>query len=235
MNRDVAGDTTLTMEHEISNRPSFSMVTVSMERGESLRAESGAMVSHDTSIDMETNATGGFLKSLSRSFGGESFFQNTFRAREPGELQLAAPLPGDLIHYRMTDETLYVQSGSYIAGDESLDVDTSFGGAKSFFGGEGLFLLRVTGTGPLFMSSYGAIEAIDISDRDSFVVDTGHIVAFEDSVDFDVRRVGGLKSVIASGEGLVCEFSGDGTVWIQSRSQGAFLAWLLPKIPQQPS
>lgn len=219
------------MEYEISNRPSFSLLTVSLDTGESLRAESGAMVSHDTSITLTTNATGGFLKSLTRSFGGESFFQNTFRASEPGDVQFAAPLPGDMTHYEMENETIYVQSGSYIAGDESLDVDTSFGGSRSFLGGEGLFLLRVTGSGPLFMSSYGAIEEIDISDRDEFVVDTGHIVAFEDDVDFDVRRVGGLKSTLASGEGLVCNFTGDGRVWIQSRSQGAFLSWLLPKLP----
>jgi uncharacterized protein (TIGR00266 family) len=219
------------MEHEISSRPSFSIVTVSLDTGESIRAESGAMVSHDASIRMETNATGGFLKSLTRSFGGESFFQNTFHATEPGEVQFAAPLPGDLVHYEMQEETMFVQSGSYIAGAEELDVDTSFGGSKSFFGGEGLFLLRVTGSGPLFMSSYGSIEEIDITEREDFVVDTGHIVAFEDTVDFAVRRVGGLKSTLASGEGLVCEFSGDGKVWVQSRSQGAFLAWLIPKIP----
>lgn len=220
------------MEHEISFSPAYSLLTVSLDTGESLRAESGAMVSHDTSIEMKTNATGGFLKSISRSFGGESFFQNTFHATAPGEVQLAAPLPGDIVHHELNNETVYVQSGSYIAGDEDLDVDSSFGGSKSFFGGEGLFLLKVTGSGPLFMSSYGAIQEIDISGRDDFVVDTGHIVAFEDSVDFDVRKVGGLKSTLASGEGLVCEFSGDGTVWIQSRSQAAFLSWLIPKLPQ---
>ncbi|MFC7229333.1 TIGR00266 family protein [Salinirubellus salinus] len=220
------------MEHEISYSPSFSMVTVSLDTGESIRAESGAMVSHDSTIDMETNATGGFLKSLTRSFGGESFFQNTFHARAPGEVQFASVLPGDIVHRELEDETLYVQSTSYIAGDPSLDVDSSFGGAKSFLGGEGLFLLKATGSGPLFISSYGAIQAIDVSERDDFVVDTGHIVAFEESLDFSVRRVGGLKSTLASGEGLVCNFSGEGTVWIQTRSQGAFLAWLIPKLPQ---
>jgi uncharacterized protein (TIGR00266 family) len=191
------------MEHDISYRPSFSLLTVSLEAGESIRAESGAMVSHDTSIEMETNATGGFLKSLTRSFGGESFFQNTFHANAPGDVQFAPVLPGDIVHRELEDESVYVQSTSYIAGDPSLDVDSEFGGAKSFLGGEGLVLLKATGTGPLFISSYGAIQAVDVSDREEFVVDTGHIVAFEDSLDFTVRRVGGLKSTLTSGEGLV--------------------------------
>jgi uncharacterized protein (TIGR00266 family) len=135
----------------------------------------------------------------------------------------------------LTDETMYVQSGSYLAGDAELDVDTEFGGARTFFGGEGLFLLKVTGSGPLFLSSYGAIEEITLDDRDSFVVDTGHVVAFEDTAEFTVRRVGGLRSTLASGEGLVCEFSGSGTLWVQSRSPDAFLAWLIPKLPTRPA
>ncbi|WP_435073052.1 TIGR00266 family protein [Halorubrum sp. HHNYT27] len=223
------------MEHEISFDPSFSLLTVTLDQGESIRAESGAMVSHDTSIDMETNATGGFLKSITRSLGGESFFQNTFHARAPGEIQFASVLPGDIVHRELDNETLYVQSSSYIAGDPSLDIDSDFGGAKSFLGGEGLILLKAEGSGPLFISSYGAIQAVDLSERDDFVIDTGHIVAFEDSLDFTVKRVGGLKSTLTSGEGLVCHFSGEGTVWLQSRSQGAFLAWLIPKIPQRPN
>ena len=221
------------MEHEITARPSYALLTVSLEEGESIRAESGAMVSHDAGVDVETNATGGFLKSVRRAFGGESFFQNTFSARQPGEVSFAPPLPGDVDRGDVADETRFVQSGSYLAGDATLDVDTDFGGARSFFGGEGLFLLRVSGSGPLFLSSYGAIEAVDLDERGSFVVDTGHIVAFEDTADFTVRKVGGLRSTLASGEGLVCEFSGSGTVWLQTRSQDAFLSWLIPKLPTQ--
>ncbi|SFR43274.1 TIGR00266 family protein [Halogeometricum limi] len=223
------------MEFEIGSRPSFALLTVSLDADESIRAEAGAMVSHDTTVEMETNATGGFLSSIKRAFGGESFFQNTFHATAPGDVQFAPPLPGDIAHVDLAGETLYVQSGSYLAGDAGLDVDTEFGGARTFFGGEGLFLLKISGTGPLFLSSYGAIEEISLDDRESFVVDTGHVVAFEETADFTVRRVGGLRSTLTSGEGLVCEFAGSGTVWVQSRSPDAFLAWLLPKIPRQPS
>lgn len=223
------------MEYDITHRPSDSLLTVSLAAGEEIRAEGGAMVSHDACVEMETNATGGFLKSIRRSFGGESFFQNTFRATEAGDVSFAPPLPGDVTHVELTDETVYVQSGSYLAGDTALDVDTKFGGSRSFFGGEGLFLLKVAGTGPAFLSSYGAIEEVDVDAADPFVVDTGHIVAFEESVDFTVRRVGGLKSTVLSGEGLVCEFRGDGRVWLQTRSADAFLSWLIPKLPTPPS
>ncbi|WP_123538599.1 TIGR00266 family protein [Halosimplex salinum] len=222
------------MEYDIGHRPSYAQLTLDLEAGESVRAEAGAMVSKAPHIDVTTSAEGGVLKSLSRSlFGGESFFMNTFTASEPGQLQLAPALSGDVQHHRLDDETLYVQSSSFLASDPSVDVDTEFGGAKTFFGGEGLFLLRMSGTGPVFLSSYGAIDEHDVTAGESFVVDTGHIVAFEDSLSFDVRKVGGLKSTLFSGEGLVCEFEGDGRVWTQTRSPDAFLSWLIPKLPSR--
>ncbi len=221
------------MDHEIANRPSFATVEVTLEAGEQVRAEAGAMVGYGDGIEMETNATGGFLKSLRRGlFGGESFFQNTFTAAESGTVTFAPPLPGDIVHHELDGETVYVQSGSYIASDPALDLGTEFGGARTFFGSEGLFLLRIEGTGPLFMSSYGAIEERELSPDETYTVDTGHVVAFEETTDFAVRRVGGLKSTLLSGEGLVAEFSGEGRIWLQTRSQDAFLAWLVPKLPR---
>jgi uncharacterized protein (TIGR00266 family) len=220
------------MEFDIEHRPSYAQLTLDLDAGESVRAEAGAMVSKSPHLDVETSAEGGVLKSLSRSlFGGESFFMNTFTAAEPGQLQLAPALSGDVQHHGLADETLYVQSSSFLASDPTVDVDTEFGGAKTFFGGEGLFLLRLSGSGPVFLSSYGAIDEHDLDGTESFVVDTGHIVAFEESLSFDVRKVGGLKSTLFSGEGLVCEFSGEGRVWTQTRSPDAFLSWLIPKLP----
>ncbi|WP_148413606.1 TIGR00266 family protein [Haloferax sp. KTX1] len=220
------------MDHSIDYRPSFALLTVSLDEGESLRSEAGAMVSYSDGIDIETNANGGLFGSLKRSvLGGESFFQNTFSARQAGEVSLAPPLPGDIVHHGLADETLYVQSGSYLASDPGLDLDTSFGGAKTFFGSEGLFLLKLTGTGDCFLSSYGAIHEVELGDGERYTVDTGHIVAFDETTDFSVERVGGLKSTLFSGEGLVCTFTGPGTVWTQSRSMDSFLSWLIPKLP----
>ena len=222
------------MEHEISHRPSYAQLTLDLEAGETVRAEAGAMVSQSPGIDVETRAEGGLLKSLSRSvFGGESFFMNTFTASEAGTLQLAPALSGDVSHHALSDETLYVQSTSFLASEPSVDVDTEFGGAGTFFGGEGLFLLRLEGTGEAFLSSYGAIDETTVDAGETHIVDTGHIVAFEDSLDFSVRKVGGLKSTLFSGEGLVCEFSGEGRLWTQTRSPDHFLAWLIPQLPSR--
>ena len=222
------------MDATIDHRPSFALLTVDLEAGEAVRAEAGAMVGKDDGITVDTGASGGLLGSLKRSvLGGESFFQNTFTAESAGSVSLAPPLPGDVVRHDLADDTLYVQSGSYLASEPSIDLDTSFGGAKTFFGSEGLFLLELAGTGPTFLSSYGAIHERDLGAGERYTVDTGHIVAFEGTASFDVRRVGGLKSTLFSGEGLVCEFEGPGRVWLQSRSQDAFLSWLIPQLPSQ--
>ena len=220
------------MDHSIDYRPSYALATIDLDAGEAVRAEAGAMVSYSDGVDIETKSGGGgFLGSLKRSvLGGESFFTNTFTAREAGHVTLAPPLPGDVVQHDL-DGTLYVQSGSYLADDPAIEVDTEFGGSSTFFGGEGLFLLRFDGTGPLFLSSYGAIHEVDLDDGETYTVDTGHVVAF-DTARFDVSRVGGLRSTLFSGEGLVCEFTGPGRVWLQTRSPDAFIAWLAPQLPQ---
>jgi uncharacterized protein (TIGR00266 family) len=219
------------MDYEIDHRPSYALLTVELDRDEEIRSEAGAMVSHSPGVEIETRSTGGIVDSLKRSvFGGESFFQNTFTAEEPGHVSLAPPLPGDVIGESI-DGRLLVQSGSYLASETGLSLDTDFGGASTFFGGEGLFLLELDGRGQVFLSSYGAISEVTLDPGEEYVVDTGHIVAFDGSTDFSVNRVGGLKSTLFSGEGLVCRFTGPGRVWLQSRSQDALLSWLIPQLP----
>jgi uncharacterized protein (TIGR00266 family) len=221
------------MEHEIDHRPSFALLTLTLDPGEAVRTEAGSMVSFSDGVEVETGATGGLLGSIKRSvLGGESFFQNTFTAVEGGEVALAPALPGDVVRHDLSDETLFVQSGSYLASGTDIDLDTHFGGGRTFFGGEGLFLLRMEGTGPSFLSSYGAIQEKQLGEGETYTVDTGHIVAFEGSTSFDVDAVGGLRSTLFSGEGLVCTFTGPGRIWLQSRSADAFLTWLIPKLPR---
>jgi len=220
------------MEYDIEHRPSYALLSVALDQSEELQAEAGAMVSHTDGITIDTKAQGGIVDSLKRTaFGGESFFMNTFSADRPGHVTLAPPLPGDVIGKELADERLLVQSGSFLAAETGIDIDTKFGGGRTFFGGEGLFLLELSGTGQTFLSSYGAIERVDLDPGETYTVDTGHIVAFEGTTNFDVKKVGGLKSTLFSGEGLVCEFSGEGSVWIQTRSTDAFLSWLIPNLP----
>jgi uncharacterized protein (TIGR00266 family) len=197
--------------------------------------EAGALVSMSYGVTLDTQATGGFLKSLGRSiFGGESFFQNRYKAPyNGGEVCVAPALPGDMFSLDLTDgEKLIVQSGSYIASDTGISLDTKWGGAKTFFASEGLIMLVASGCGKLLLSSYGAIHEKNLHEGEKYTVDTGHLVAFTEGMGFDVKRIGGLKSTFFSGEGLVVDLTGPGRVLLQTRSTDSFLAWLLPRLPK---
>ncbi len=230
------------METEILYRPAYSMAMVRLAPQEGIRVEAGSMVSMSEGIGLETSASGGILASLKRSLlGGESFFLNYYRApAQGGTLGLAPALPGDMLVMEQDGEhALMVQSGSYVASSSEIQVDTRWGGAKTFFASEGLFLLRCSGVGTLILSSYGAIHEMSLAVGQRFTVDTGHLVAFDEGMSFQVRAVGGLKSTLFSGEGLVVDLSGPGRVLLQTRSSDAFLTWLVPQVqrrlPRQPS
>jgi uncharacterized protein (TIGR00266 family) len=221
------------MQIDIQHRPSYALAIVRLERGERIRAEAGAMVSMSEGIRMETKMQGGLFGALKRSvLGGESFFINTFIADAPGEVTLAPDLPGDIVEFPVDGET-YIQSGSYLASSEGIEIDTKWGGAKSFFSREGLFLLKATGKGTVLVSSFGAIHRVDLAPGQKYIVDTGHMVAFDSSVHYTVRTAGGIKATLFSGEGLVCEYTGPGRLWLQTRSTDAFLSWLIPKLPSK--
>ena len=225
------------MQTEILYRPSYSLAVVKLNPNETLQVEGGAMVSMTPNLQLETKAKGGILKSLARSvLGGESFFMNTYTApTEGGEITLAPALPGDVQVMELRNEVLMVQSGSYVASSQGINVDTKWGGAKTFFGSEGLIMLKVSGTGTLIVSSYGAIHPVELAAGQKYVVDTGHLVTFEDRLDFKVQKVAGWKSTLFSGEGLVVELTGPGKLTLQTRSEDAFLAWLMPHLPKRGS
>jgi uncharacterized protein (TIGR00266 family) len=221
------------MQIDIRYQPSYSLAIIGLEPNESIQAEAGAMVSMTANVQIDTAMKGGVLGAITRSvLGGETLFANTFTSRGgPGEITLAPALPGDIASLRMSNETLFIQSGSFLAGDPGISLDLKWGGARAFFGSEGLFLLKASGTGPVIICSYGAVHKVTLDGRQPYLCDTGHVVAFGQGLTYDVRRVGGWKSTILSGEGLVCEFRGTGDLYLQSRSTQAFLSWLIPRIP----
>ena len=219
---------------DIRFSPSFAMATVKLNQGDGLQAEAGAMTGMSGGVQIETKAQGGLLGGLKRSvLGGESFFINTFTASAgPGEVIVAPALPGDIIHMPVDgSKAIMVQSGSWLAGEASVTVDTKWGGAKTFFSGEGLFLLRCSGAGDMLVASYGAIFERELAAGESYKVDTGHIVAFDEGIGYEVNKVGGWKSTILSGEGLVATFTGPGKLWQQSRSPADLVGWLTAKLP----
>lgn len=223
------------MKVEVLYRPSYSAAQVSLDRGETIQVESGAMVGMSPGMQMETEARGGLLKSIARAmFAQESFFMNTYTGAKNGDnILLAPPLPGDVAMVEMNGNSLLVQSGSYLASSEGLEVDTKWTGAKTFFGSEGLIMLKISGTGTLIISSYGAIHSVELNAGEKYVVDTGHLVSFDEQMDYHVRKVAGWKSTLFSGEGLVAELTGPGKLNLQTRSQDSFLSWLIPRLPKQ--
>jgi uncharacterized protein (TIGR00266 family) len=177
------------------------------------------------------------LKGLKRSvLGGESFFMNTFTATGPDAHVVVAPaLPGDIVTWSLADATVFLQSGSFLASPSSIDIDTKWGGAKTFFSKEGLFLLKCSGTGDLVVSSYGAIHTIDLAAGQSYTVDSGHVVGWDEAVGYEVHKAGNWKSTVLGGEGFVVQLTGPGRVYVQTRSPDDFIDWLVPKLPTQRS
>ncbi|CAN5169331.1 TIGR00266 family protein [soil metagenome] len=223
---------------EIKHPGSFALAIVNLQPQQSISAEAGAMVSMSSNIDLQSELKGGVFGALKRAVGGESAFVSTFTAQGgAGEVTLAPGAPGDVVGIEMRNQTFMVQSSSYLAGDTSLVVDTKFGGAKSWLGGEGLFLLEVSGTGLLLVSSFGAIHRKTLRSGEQYVVDTGHLVAWEGQMQYQTRKAAksGFFRSFLSGEGLVAEFSGPGEILIQTRNLRAFAGLLKPFFPTQSS
>ncbi len=221
------------MRYEFLQKPDFGMVRIAFEQaGEKLLVESSAMVAKDSALQMTTQLQGGILAAAKRKMlGGESLFQNTFTATQPGQtLYLATGPEGDVDVFHVSSEPLMLASGAFLACAPTVSLDTKWGGARGFFSGAGLFLLKAQGMGPLFFGAYGGIHVIDVGER-GYVCDTSHIVAFTGGLDFKVRKVGGLKSLFLSGEGLVCEFHGRGKLWVSTRSPSALASFLHPFRP----
>lgn len=230
------------MQHYIEHGPAFAWLRVCLEPEERIVAEAGAMVRRSTALEIDTrlNASkkGGFfgvivaffVALMRRFFGGETMFLNEFWGPRGGEVVLAPKLSGHILRKTLDGtRTLFVQSGGYLASTAGVDTLLRFGGLRTLFGGEGLVLLQCSGQGDVFVNSYGGITEVPVDGQ--FVVDTGHIVAFDGALDFKVRSIGGAKSFLFSGEGLVCEFSGRGTVYIQSRNLKALVSWVTPLLP----
>lgn len=224
-------------EFEIMHQPSFALAILKLQAEQSIQAESGAMVSMSANVELQSQMKGGLFGALKRAVGGESAFVSTFTARGgPGEVTLAPGGPGDIAAIELRNQQFFVQSSSYLAGDVSLSIDTKWGGAKSFFGGEGLFVMQVTGAGLLLLSSFGAIYRKRLAPGERYVVDTGHLVAWEGSTQYTLRKAAsGFFRSLVSGEGIVAEFNGPGEILIQTRNLAAFAGLLKPFFPTQGS
>ena len=224
----------VSVRYRILYQPSHALLEVQLDPSEAVVAEADSMVSMTSTMRMDTGAKGGLLGALKRSVGGESMFQNTFTAESGGgTLTLAPTMVGDIAARELRGVTLLVQSGSFLAATPGIELDTSWGGARTFFSREGLFVLKATGVGTLFLSSYGAIHAVTLGPGEGLVMDTGHMVAFDATMGYRVRTIGGLKQTLFSGEGLVVDLTGPGTIYMQTRNVGALVNYLAQRLPSK--
>ncbi|NET51266.1 MAG: TIGR00266 family protein, partial [Merismopedia sp. SIO2A8] len=208
------------------HQPDSAIAKITMAPQEELVAEAGAMVAMSPYLNVSTTLRkgkgGGIFGGLKRVLAGESLFLSVFRSgNSAAELYLAPKLMGDILPYQLQGMDLVVQSTGYMASTPQVDIDLGFQGFKSLFSGESLFWLSISGSGVVLLSSFGAIYDVDVDGE--YVVDTGHIVAFEKSLDFSISKAN--KSWIGAflgGEGLVCRFHGQGKVFCQTHNPGAF-------------
>lgn len=227
------------MDVELINRPSSTVAKITLQQGEHVIAEGGSMVAMNGSMRVETTTykkgQRNIFKAIKRLFSGESFWLNHYYSLEPpDDIWLSAPLPGDMEVIQMEKQTnIIVSGGSFVACEDNIEMDMSWQGMKSLFSGENLFWLKMKGEGPLVVNSYGTIYKVQV--QDGYVVDTGHVVAFEDTLDFKVTKAGSSWwHSFLGGEGLVLEFSGRGTIWCQSHNPNEFGKLLGPKLrPRQ--
>lgn len=214
------------MQVDIRGRPSFAHLAATLEVGETLTIESGAMASMSANIRLTARWNGGFFAAWMRKlFGGESLFVNdvTSSNGRPCEIMLTQATPGDMMAITLTNTVMYLQRGAYIAHSPGVTLGVSWAGFSSLFGGEGLFRLKVSGSGTVWIGAYGALSQREISD--ALIVDSGHLVAYEPSIQLKAKLAAGLFGSFFSGEGIVLKLSGRGRVLLQSRSIEGLARW----------
>lgn len=223
------------MEYKILYDQAFPIVEIKLQKGESVKAESDAMVSMASTIDLDGKLEGGLLKGLGRMLAGEKFFFQTLQAnRGPGEVLLAPSIPGTVTDVTLDGSySLCVQKDGFLAATEGIEVSTQMQNlTKGMFSGEGFFILKISGRGTTFISSYGAIHPINLEAGEEVIIDNSHLVAWPDYMNYKIEKASkGWISSFTSGEGLVCRFRGPGTVLIQTRNPRGFGAWIRQFIP----
>ncbi len=222
------------MKTEIIGHNAFQAVRVELGAGERFVSEAGKMVRMSTTIESEVQSvakTGGLMSGLKRMLGGESFFFSHYTARAAGEVVLAPTLPGNVGFQEMDGRRgWYCAGGSYMASGPEIKTEPKWQGIKGLFSGESLVFVHATGIGPLVLDAFGMVREEQVDG--TFTVDTGHLVAFEDSLQYTISKAGGswFTSFLA-GEGFVIRFSGQGKVLVQSHNMKEFGAVLGPKLP----
>lgn len=219
------------MKSKIEGRPSFAYVKITIDPRETIIAESDAMANMDPRLTHQARMNGGFFGGLLRKFfGKESFFVNHYEnhTTEPLTITLTQPKPGDIQMMKVEGEGVFLQPGAFICRTPGVKVTPVWAGIRSFFAREGLFRLRIHGSGYLWYGGYGNIYEKELDGE--YIVDSSHIIGYSPSVVMRIQMAGGLISSFTSGEGFVTRMVGKGKIYMQSRSLSGLASWLNPRI-----
>lgn len=210
------------MIFKIQNQPEFTWVTIDLPPGQTLYAEAGAMASMSTNVRLKATFKGGFRRLLTK----ESLFLVEYQADQfTGEVTIAPGPPGDIGHVSLSGNKFYLASSSYLAHAGQVTYSSKFQKfTQGLLSRAGWFLTEMSGVGDVWFNAYGAIEIAELN-GDSFIIDNGHIVGFTEGVEYEIVRLGGYKSLLFSGEGFVCRFTGRGKVYYQTKKVSSLVAW----------
>lgn len=217
------------MEHTIVGNPDRGNVSFTLAAGESVVVEAGSMSFMTAGMHVKPRLVGGLLTAVKRKLlGGESLFLSEYSTESAGALAIAPAFPGTVLCKELQGEgdSLLLAAGAFLACGPGVTLGTEYGGGRSWLSGTGPFILRATGTGPVLFSTYGAVIEREV--KGSLTVDTGHLVAWEPTLDYRIRGMGSVKKTLFSGEGLVMAFTGSGRIFLQTRQLGGFVRWLAP-------
>jgi uncharacterized protein (TIGR00266 family) len=218
------------MRYEIKYQPSYSLLEVELDTNERITGEAGALTYMTPSIDVRTRrreqSIFGTLKTS--LLGGQSLFVTDFTARgSPGKLALVAAPIGDITKLEVNPSKGWIiQKSAYLASTQDVDLDVRWEGFSRGIFGQGLFMVKTTGDGDLFINTFGAIDKHELAPGEQLIVDNFHLVAFSDTCEYEVRKFGNWKETILSGEGFVTHIEGPGEVYIQTKNLREFVDWL---------
>lgn len=223
------------MKWEITGGSAFPLLKFSLDKGENVKAQSGSMVAMSEGMKLEGKVDGGIGRAIGRMFSGESFFMQHVAAEgRAGWVLFASPVPGGITDVEIkAGHELTVQKNGFLAGTSGVQVSTKAQGLiQGFLGGEGFFVVKLSGSGTAFLHTYGSIHTIDVPKGEDVLVDNGHLIAWDSGMKYDITRgASSWISAVTSGAGFVCRFTGPGRVLVQTRSPLGLGAWLYPYLP----
>jgi len=224
------------MKWDITGGSAFPVLKFELDKDESIKSQAGAMVAVGGGLTLEGKVDGGVMKAIGRMFSGESFFmQHVVADKAPGWALLASPAPGSITDIEIRPGVeLTVQKSGFLAGTSGVEVSSKVQSlARGFFSGEGFFVVKLTGAGTAFLSTYGAAQTIDIPAGESVAIDNGYLIAWESSLPYEITKAASSWfSAFTTGSGFVCRFTGPGQVIVQTRNPWSFARWLGEYLPR---